>query len=158
MDQYKFPLVGRSFDVSGLFYTKNDITNNSLNGRKVWLLDFNNKKLNKGARKYIEEIESKNEHKGYKLSLREKWYEIPSIWIPDAFLLRRIGKFPKLVKNEIEATSTDTFHRVRLGKNIDYSKFLVLFYSSTTLLTFELEGRVFGGGALEILPGDLKKK
>ena len=33
---------------------------------------------------------------------------------------------------------------------------MFLFYSSVTLLSFELEGRVFGGGALEILPGDLK--
>ncbi len=28
-------------------------------------------------------------------------------------------------------------------------------HSSVALLTFELEGRRFGGGALEILPGDL---
>lgn len=156
LDDYKLPLVGRSLDVSGLFYTKKDISDNSLNGRKVWLLDFNNRKLSEGAKKYIKEIESRNEHKGYKLSLREKWYEIPSIWIPDAFLLRRIGKFPKIVKNEIKATSTDTFHRIRFKKSIDVAKTLVLFYSSVSLLSFELEGRVFGGGALEILPGDLK--
>lgn len=156
LDDYKVPLIGRSLDVSGLFYTKKDISDNSLNRRKVWLLDFNNRKLNDGAKKYIKEMESRDEHKGYKLSLREKWYEIPSIWIPDAFLLRRIGKFPKIVKNEIKATSTDTFHRIRFNKSIDVAKTLVLFYSSVSLLSFELEGRVFGGGALEILPGDLK--
>ena len=88
--------------------------------------------------------------------MRHKWFEIPSIWIPEAFLLRRMGKFPKIVKNAVEATSTDTFHRVKFKNNVDFNKFLVLFYSSACLLTFELEGRVFGGGALEILPGDLK--
>lgn len=156
LDDYKVPLVGRSLDVVGLFYTENDILYNSLNGRKVWLLDFNNRKLNRGAQKYIKEVESREEHKGYKLSLRNKWYEVPSIWIPDAFLLRRMGNFPKIVKNEIKATSTDTFHRIRFNQGIDVAKALVLFYSSVSLLSFELEGRVFGGGALEILPGDLK--
>ena len=156
LDDYKVPLVGRSLDVLGLFYTENDISYNSVNGRKVWLLDFNNKKLNRGAKKYIKEVESRDEHKGYKLGLRDKWYEAPSIWIPDAFLLRRMGSFPKIVKNEIKATSTDTFHRIRFNEGIDIAKVLVLFYSSVSLLSFELEGRVFGGGALEILPGDLK--
>ena len=156
LDDYKVPVVGRSLDVFGLFYTENDISNNSLNGRKVQILDFNNKKLNRGAKKYIKEVESRDEHKGYKLGLRDKWYEVPSIWIPDAFLLRRIGNFPKIVKNEIKATSTDTFHRIRFNEGIDVAKGLVLFYSSVSLLYFELEGRIFGGGALEILPGDLK--
>lgn len=156
LNPYKLPLLGRSLEVSGIFYTEIDIQNNGSRGRKVWILDFNNKKLNAGARRYIDAMEEKNEHTGYKLSLREKWYEVPSIWIPDAFLLRRIGRFPKLVKNEIDATSTDTFHRVKFGVGTDPNKLLVLFYSSPTLLTFELEGRVFGGGALEILPGDLK--
>lgn len=31
---------------------------------------------------------------------------------------------------------------------------MFLFYSSPTLLSIELEGRSFGGGALELLPGD----
>lgn len=35
LDDYKVPVVGRSLDVFGLFYTENDISNNSLNGRKV---------------------------------------------------------------------------------------------------------------------------
>lgn len=149
-------MIGRSLDATGLFYTKDDIENNSRKGRKVWLLDFNNKELKEGAHQYIRDVVNRNEHQGYKLGLRHKWFEIPSIWIPEAFLLRRMGKFPKIVKNAVEATSTDTFHRVKFKNNVDFNKFLVLFYSSACLLTFELEGRVFGGGALEILPGDLK--
>lgn len=156
LDEYKVPLIGRSLDATGLFYTKDDIENNSRKGRKVWLLDFNNKELKEGAHQYIRDVVNRNEHQGYKLGLRHKWFEIPSIWIPEAFLLRRMGKFPKIVKNAVEATSTDTFHRVKFKNNVDFNKFLVLFYSSACLLTFELEGRVFGGGALEILPGDLK--
>lgn len=71
------------------------------------------------------------------------------------FATQPIGEFPRIVKNEIQATSTDTFHRIKFHENINVLKILFFMYSSPTLLSFELEGRVFGGVALEILPGDL---
>lgn len=155
LQKYARPLLGRSVEVKGVFYSENDLENNIIAGQKVWMLDFNDKKLSKDAQKYIDYGVENDENTGYKLSLRKRWYDIPSIWVPDAFLLRRIGEFPRIVRNEIQATSTDTFHRIKFNENISISKFLFLMYSSPTLLTFELEGRVFGGGALEILPGDL---
>lgn len=153
--KYARPLLGRSVEVKGVFYEENDLESNIVAGQKVWMLDFNGKKLSSNAQKYVDYGVQNDENTGYKLSLRKRWYDIPSIWIPDAFLLRRIGEFPRIVKNEIQATSTDTFHRIKFHENVNTSKFLFLMYSSPTLLTFELEGRVFGGGALEILPGDL---
>lgn len=153
--KYARPLLGRSVEVKGVFYEENDLESNIVAGQKVWMLDFNGKKLSRSAQKYIDYGVENEENEGYKLSLRKRWYDIPSIWIPDAFLLRRIGEFPRIVKNEIQATSTDTFHRIKFHENTNIYKFLFLMYSSPTLLTFELEGRIFGGGALEILPGDL---
>lgn len=156
LQDYVRPLLGRSVEVKGVFYEKNDLDMNIIAGQKVWILDFNGKELSNGAKEYINYGVQNKENEGYKLSIRKRWYDIPSIWIPDAFLLRRIGKFPRIVQNKIQATSTDTFHRVKFYDNTNISKFLFLMYSSPTLLTFELEGRVFGGGALEILPGDLQ--
>ncbi|OXZ40162.1 Eco57I restriction-modification methylase domain-containing protein [Finegoldia magna] len=154
--KYAIPLLGRSVEASGLLYKDIDLENNIKKGKNVWLLDFNNKRLNDGALSYIKYGEDNNLNLGYKLSLRDKWYEVPSIWNPDAFILRRMGEFPKIVKNQINGTSTDTFHRLRIVENQDIYKVLVLFYSSVTMLSIELESRVFGGGALEILPGDFK--
>ena len=153
---YTRPVLGRSVEVRGVFYTQEDLLLNTKSNQKVWMLDFNGKKLNQKAKKYIKYGEENKDNIGYKLSLRTRWYDIPSIWVPDAFLLRRIGEFPRIIKNESGATSTDTFHRIKFNPKINISKFLFLMYSSPTLLSFELEGRVFGGGALEILPGDLK--
>ena len=68
--------------------------------------------------------------------------------------MRRIGKLPKLVINKVNAVSTDTFHRVRLIDNININLLLIAFYSSISLVYIELAGRSYGGGALEILPGD----
>lgn len=156
LENYRIPLLGRSVDTFGLFYTVDDHHYNARDGKKVWLLDFNGKKLSGLAKRYISEGERNGENVGYKLSLRKRWYDVPSIWRPDAFLLRRIGAYPKLVANQVEATSTDTFHRIKFACNVDEFKFYFLFYSSITLLSFELEGRIFGGGALEVLPGDMK--
>lgn len=156
LEEYKRPLLGRSIETEGIFYSEKDLNENIKNKKNVWLLDFNGKNLTAGALEYLNYGLQNKQNEGYKLRIREKWYEVPSIWIPDAFLLRRIGKYPKIVKNEISGVSTDTFHRIKIINNFNIYKLLVLFYSSVTLLSFELEGRVFGGGALEILPGDLK--
>lgn len=156
LTDYARPLLGRSVEIKGLFYTENDLKSNTITGQKVWLLDFNGCELSKEAKNYINSGVETGQNTGYKLRIRHRWYDVPSIWAPQAFLLRRIGEYPRIVINQIEATSTDTFHRLKFYENINISKFMFLFYSSVTLLSFELEGRVFGGGALEILPGDLK--
>ena len=158
LTQYAIPLLGRSIEVSGVTFTKKDFQKNIKNEKNTWLLDFNGRKLNERAIEYIKIGEDNKENQGYKIRIRDVWYEVPSIWSPDAFLLRRIGQFPKLILNEIGAVSTDTFHRLKLLKDSPYNVYeiIFLFYSSVSLLSIELEGRRFGGGALEILPGDMK--
>lgn len=156
--EFAKPLLDRSIQIYGVTYTEEDLQNNVISNRNTWLLDFNNQILNAGAREYIKFGEKNRLNLGYKLQIREKWYEVPSVWVPDAFLLRRIGQYPKLIKNKAGAVSTDTFHRLQLLEHSSYTieEIIFLFYSSPSLLSIELEGRVFGGGALEILPGDMK--
>lgn len=158
LEDFAKPLLGRSVQTFGITYTVDDLQKNILSNKNIWLLDFNDQLLNLGAQDYIELAEKNGLNLGYKLQIREKWYEVPSIWEPDAFLLRRIGQFPKLIQNKAGAVSTDTFHRLKLLEYTPYTieEIIFLFYSSPSLLSIELEGRVFGGGALEILPGDMK--
>ena len=158
LEKYTKPLLGRSVEIFGASYNIEDLKKNSESNKNTWLLDFNGVKLNSGAQKYIEYGELNNLNQGYKLKIREKWYKVPSIWEPEAFFLRRIGQYPKLIKNSSNAVSTDTFHRLKLVESSQYGieELIFLFYSSPSLLSIELEGRVFGGGALEILPGDMK--
>lgn len=156
LEEYAVPLLGRSVEVDGLIYDFKDLRRNIDKNQNVWLLNFNGKKLNEGAINYIKYGEKNGQNLGYKLGLREKWYEVPSIWNPDAFVLRRMGAYPKLIKNNIAGTSTDTFHRIVMNFNKNIYELLVLFYSSVSMLSIELESRSFGGGALEILPGDFK--
>ena len=160
LSEYARPLLGRSVQASGVLYDKNDLFQNIEKQKKVWLLDFNNHsfdELSNGAKTYIKEIENAGLNSGYKLGLRKEWYKVPSIWVPDAFMLRRIGSFPKLILNELNAVSTDTFHRMKFFDDVDRYWTIFSIYSSIGLLSFELAGRNFGGGALEVLPGDIKE-
>lgn len=154
------PLLGRSVSIEGLSYSAETQKDNDEANRKDWLLTLNGQnyqELPSNLKKYISDAESAQINTAYKLRIRKKWYEIPGMWIPDAFLLRRIGQVPRLILNEYDAVSTDTFHRVRFIEGVDSKLIIFAFYSSLTLMSLELAGRQFAGGALEILPGDTKQ-
>lgn len=158
-EDFVTPLLGRSVSVEGITYSAQTQMSNDAAGRKDWLLTLNGtsyQELPKNLKRYILEAESAQINTAYKLRIRTHWYQIPGVWIPDAFLLRRIGQVPRLILNEYNAVSTDTFHRVRFLGNVDSKLIVFSFYSSLTLMSLELAGRQFAGGALEILPGDTK--
>ena len=49
-------------------------------------------------------------------------------------------------------------HRIRFNLvDINPKRFLIAYYNSIGLAFTELEGRSYGGGVLEILPGELEK-
>lgn len=156
------PLIARSVNINGIKFTYDDWIANINSGAKTYLIDFPNIPYNdydELHKRYIEYGEENNENKGYKCKIRERWYKVPSIWVPDAFFLRRNHLYPKFILNslEVNAVSTDTMHRVRF-KNLDDSKRVLLsYYNSITLAFTELEGRSYGGGVLEILPKEASK-
>lgn len=156
--EYVKPLLGRSVSVTSCIFNKEVLKADAALHQKIWLLDLNGyakENLPIQLQNYISSAEKDGVNNAYKLRIRNVWYQIPNIWSPDAFLLRRIGSVPKLVLNDINGVSTDTFHRVKILDNISKEMLLFAFYSSVSLTFLELAGRSYGGGALEILPGDL---
>lgn len=154
------PLIGRSAHADGIYFTYEDWKKNVDKGVAAQLVYFPNKPLSSlpdNYQEYIRYGENQGMHTGYKCSIRENWYHIPSVWVPDAFFLRRNNKFPKFVLNKINAVSTDTMHRIKFHEGIDKDKALLSYYNSITFAFTELEGRSYGGGVLEILPGELEK-
>ena len=119
---------------------------------------FPSKPLEKYAQKHKEYIKlgEKNEvNQGYKCSIRNQWYIVPSIWIPDAFFLRRNNLYPKFVLNNCGAISTDTMHRMKFNDGVDAETLLLSYYNSISFAFTEVCGRSYGGGVLEILPGEM---
>lgn len=152
------PLIGRSSHANSIFFTQDDWMENVNSGKAAYLIDFPETpydKYPKKHREYIELGEEKKENKGYKCSIRDRWYRIPSIWVPDAFFLRRNNLYPKFVLNRCEAVSTDTMHRIKFNDGVSAEKIMLSYYNSISFAFTELCGRSYGGGVLEILPGEV---
>lgn len=159
LQDYARPMVGRSVQVSSLCFTRDDWQKNVETGAKAHLLVFPPKAkeiFNEGVQAYIEYGENNNINKGYKTSIRDYWYVIPSIKLSDALFLRRNNQYPKFVLNEAEAYTTDTMHRVFIREGINKKAFVASYYNSLSFAFAEILGRNFGGGCLELMPSEVE--
>lgn len=152
------PLIGRSSHAHGIFFTEEDWDANRRAGKRSSLLvfpDIPESDYPEKYRAYIRQGEVAKQNDGYKCKIRDRWYIIPSIWTPDAFFLRRNYEYPKFVLNECNAISTDTMHRMKINDGIDKRVLLLSYYNSVSFAFAETCGRSYGGGVLEILPGEM---
>lgn len=158
LQKYVRPMVGRSVQVNSLCFTPKDWQKNVESEAKANLLVFTpdaNEDNNEGVRTYLENGERKGINKGYKTSIRDYWYVIPSIKLSDAFFLRRNNLYPKFVLNEAHAYTTDTMHRVFIHEGINKKAFVASYYNSLSFAFAEIQGRNFGGGCLELMPSEV---
>ncbi len=152
------PLIGRSSHAASVYFKKEDWSQNAQDGKAAYLIDFPDVPYPSYPRKhrsYIKKGEKNKEHTGYKCRIRERWYRVPSIWVPDAFFLRRNNLYPKFVLNCCDAVSTDTMHRIKFYEGVEPERVVLSYYNSISFAFTEICGRSYGGGVLEILPGEL---
>lgn len=57
--------------------------------------------------------------------------------------------------NKCNAVSTDTMHRIKFNEGINAENILLSYYNSISFAFTEICGRSYGGGVLEILPGEV---
>lgn len=158
LEKATLPLIGRSSHAHGIYFTQDDWIKNKNSGKRAMLVNFPDYSYDRypiGWRDYIAFGESTEEHKGYKCSIRDRWYIVPSVWIPDAFFLRRNNLYPKFVLNKCNAVTTDTMHRMKFNEGVDPENVLLAYYNSISFAFTEICGRSYGGGVLEILPGEM---
>lgn len=159
LEEYAKPMVGRSIQVNSLRFTHEDWHDNVESGARANLLVFTSGAREEaacGVKSYILCGEAEGINKGYKTSIRDDWYVIPSIKISDALFLRRNNLFPKFVLNEAEAYTTDTMHRVYIHSGINKKAFVASYYNSLSFVFAEILGRNFGGGCLELMPSEVE--
>lgn len=152
------PLIGRSSHVHGIYFTDSDWQENIQDNKRAMLISFPDTPYETYPSKHKEYIklgEGNGENKGYKCSIRDRWYIVPSVWIPDAFFLRRNNLYPKFVLNQCKAVSTDTMHRIKFNEGVKAENVLLSYYNSISFAFTEICGRSYGGGVLEILPGEV---
>lgn len=159
LEGYTTPLVSRSAQLKGTRLGTTDCKSLSAAGDRVHLLNISPaqlERLSPKLKRYIQDGENKEFHKGYKCSIRKPWYTVPSVWTPDGFAFRQIYDFPRMVLNTSEATSTDTIHRMR-SKGSKPERIIANTYTWLTAASAEIEGRSYGGGVLELEPTEAER-
>jgi adenine-specific DNA-methyltransferase len=160
IEPYIKKVVSRSNHLKGIAFTDQDFENN-INGNLDGFLflppdkDFN--KLPKECQEYIRYGEAQKYHTGYKCRIRKRWYITPSIWIPDSFVLRQVGDYPKIIINQANASSTDTIHRVRFKTEVNTQLVALSFLNSLSFAFSEILGRSYGGGVLTFEPTEIEE-
>jgi len=88
----------------------------------------------------------------YKCRVRDPWYSVPDVRVPDFFLSYMSGLDASLVRNDAACTCTNSVHSVRLRDGIDATDLMQTWESAFTRLSCELEGHPLGGGMLKLEP------
>jgi adenine-specific DNA-methyltransferase len=158
-------VMGRSSEVTGLEFNEKDYGENCKKGKSTNMLyfdkEFKHEKLSKKIKSYIRSGENQEPplHTRYKCRIRKPWYWIPYVESYDIAMFKRASKFSRLILNQVNAFTTDTVHRISILKpDLITPKHLCFsFINSLTFLSCELEGRNYGGGVLELVPGEIRK-
>lgn len=154
------PIIGRAEQLKGIQLSEQDFSVLSEKGKKVFLFtpqDVDVTDLPDADRAYVEWGESENYHTGYKCRMRKRWYVVPQSWSPEAFLLRQVNRYPRIVYNSTAATNTDTLHKIRFYDVIDGRRVTAAFINSFTFAQCEVTGRSYGGGVLTFEPNEIRK-
>ncbi len=154
-------VVSKSNQLSGIVFTDRDFDKNTERDLPNQLFLPQNKEfklLDEPSKKYIKYGEDEEFHTGYKCRIRKRWYITPSLWFPKGFALRQVHKYPKLVLNQVEASSTDTIHRVRfISEQYSPESIVVCFLNSLTFAFSEVTGRSYGGGVMTFEPTEIEE-
>lgn len=157
---YAHRIVGRSAHLPGIIFRDKDWEANAESQYPSFLLrlpDEPIEKLPAAVRKYVLAGEERGINQGYKCRIRKRWYAVPSVWTPSAFMLRQVHGYPKIIINEANATCTDTIHRIKLLNGIGARTVAASFLNSLTFAFTEVVGRSYGGGVLELEPREAEK-
>jgi adenine-specific DNA-methyltransferase len=143
---YTHRIVSRSGHLYGTVFSSADWKKNLKKQLPAILLtapDVPFEDLPEELKRYVKLGEKSGFHEGYKCRIRNRWYIVPSVWIPQAFMLRQVHSYPKIVLNKGKATCTDTVHRVN--------------FVNGARRDMEVTGRSYGGGVLTFEPSEAER-
>lgn len=158
VEKWTVPLVARSAHLEGISFTDDDLTLNeaeNINTRLLAIPPEADVSADKHLDDYLQDGEDAGVHTGYKTRIRKQWWSVPSIAVPDGFMLRQISTIPRIFANETDATSTDTVHRVFMEQtSVSAAQLATAALNTVTCALAEVFGRSYGGGILELEPSE----
>lgn len=153
-------IIGKTEQLKGVILSERDFKNLVDKGKKVYMFapkDVPFAELSKEEQEYIKYGEKLGFNMGYKCRIRKNWYCVPQSWEPDAFILRQVNRYPRIILNYANAVSTDTIHKIRFLDGVNPEYVAAAFLNSFTLALAEVTGRSYGGGVLTFEPSEIRK-
>jgi hypothetical protein len=84
--------------------------------------------------------------------VRDPWYAVPDVHVPDFFLTYMSGRTPSLVRNDAGCTCTNSLHSIRVRDNVAIHRVIEVWGTPFAQLSCEFEGHPLGGGMLKLEP------
>ncbi len=123
--------------------------------KRVYLFYPRSDEPSSGARRYIAEGELLGVDEAYKCRVREPWWRVPLVAVPDLFFTYMNHVTPRLVTNRAGVHHLNSIHGVylreglnRLGRDL----LPLAALNTVTILGAEMVGRSYGGGILKVEP------
>ncbi len=159
---YEFlrPAVRRSRALRGVRLTTADWERGLLSADTAWLLYLRSETdIPAAVHRYLQAGERQGVSKAYKCRTREPWYQVPHVYQPDALLTYMSGETPRLVSNCAGVVAPNTFHVVRLRRTspLTATALSLLWQSSLSQFSAEMEGHALGGGMLKLEPTEAER-
>jgi len=121
--------------------------------RQSFLLRLNKEmELPAALKKYLRTSRAKEAASAYKCRVRDPWYVVPDVKIPDFFLSYMSGRKVAFVQNAAKASCTNSVHAVTLKDRSRLPRVLAAQESALFQLSCEIEGHPLGGGMLKLEP------
>jgi hypothetical protein len=108
--------------------------------------------LPRSVSRYLDTEQGRAARRAYKCRVRDPWYSVPDVQVPDFFLSYMSGLEPSLVRNDAGCTCTNSVHSVRMKVPAANKRYLDCWGSDFVQLSCELEGHPLGGGMLKLEP------
>lgn len=152
--KHLIPIVTTSRNLPGLCFLHKDFTLDNTENYVV-ITSENEDNLSGAIETYIKLGSRKGVDKRYKCRNRKPWHLIRYPYVPDAFLHYMSSSLPHIVINFSSSTCTNSILRLTCKKPLTDSekeKLALASVTSIAQLSFEAQGRRYGGGVLKVEP------
>lgn len=154
------PAARGSKSLSGLFFGLSDVDRLENAGRPHHLFVPRHDLFDQDPEalaQFVAEGEAEGIHERFKCRVRSPWWAVPGLQRADILVSYMIGRQPRAVVNRADAFYTNSLHGLRLKPGIEPELLAMTLHSSLSLLSFEIEGRTYGGGVLKLEPRELDR-
>jgi tRNA1(Val) A37 N6-methylase TrmN6 len=155
------PVVSTAKSLHMLDYVLSDFSDrwDSNHASKILILNAWDS-ISKEISEYIRHGQEQGVHERYKCRVRDPWYVLRDVEIPDAFFHYCASSFPHMVLNSAEVMCTNAVHRLTLnnefrGENGIQRLLAVSSASVISQIATEICGRTYGGGVLKLEPSEV---